>query len=159
MFVPCKKIGSKSTLPWITQAIKSLIRKRASLYQRYKRSSRSKHRKQFIATRHMVKARFKQAYDSFSEDLLGISNPDPNTSPAGETGQSKSASKKLFSFLKNSRQDSQAIGPLRDPHTNEVHTSNTDRANLINSHLQSVFTPDSPQSHLRDWTNSLRTPY
>ena len=36
------------------------------------------------------------------------------------------------------------IGPLRDPHTNEVHTSNADRANLINSHLQSVFTPVSP---------------
>ena len=54
---------------------------------------------QFIATRHMVKARIKQAYDSYLEDLLGISNPDPNTSPAGETGQSKPASKKLFSFF------------------------------------------------------------
>ena len=108
-------------------------------------SSRPKHRKQFIATRHMVKARIKQAYDSYLEDLLGICNPDLNTSPAGETGQSKSASKKLFSFLKkNSRQDSQGIGPLRDSHTNEVHTSNTDRANFINSHLQSVFTPVSP---------------
>ena len=90
---------SKSSLPWITQAIKRLIRKRDSLYQRFKRSSRPKHRKQFIATRHMVKAMIKQAYDSYLEDLLGISNPDPNTSPAGETGQSKSASKKLFSFF------------------------------------------------------------
>ena len=70
-FVPCKKIGSKRNLPWITQAIDRLIRKRDSLYQRYKRSSRPKHRKQFIATRHMVKARIKQAYDSYLEDLLG----------------------------------------------------------------------------------------
>ena len=52
--------------------------------------------------------------------------------------------KKLFSFLKNSRQDSQDIGPVRDPHTNKVLTSNTDKANLINNHLQSVFTPVSP---------------
>ena len=36
------------------------------------------------------------------------------------------------------------IGPLRDLHTNTVYTSNTDKANLINNHLQSVFTPVSP---------------
>ena len=47
-------------------------------------------------------------------------------------------------ILPFSRQDSQGIGPLRDPHTNEVLTSNTDKANLINDHLQSVFTPVSP---------------
>ena len=95
-FVPCKNIGSKRILPWITQAIKRLIRKRE-----VQRSSRPKHRKQFIATRHMVKAMIKQAYDSYSGDLLGISNPDPNTSPAGvagESGQSKSASKNYFLF-------------------------------------------------------------
>ena len=32
-FVPCKKIGSKRSLPWITQEIKRLIRKRDSLYK------------------------------------------------------------------------------------------------------------------------------
>ena len=143
-FVPCKKIGSKRSLPWITQEIKRLIRKRDSLYQMYKRSSRPKYRKQFVTTRHIVKAKIKQAYNSYLEDLLGVNNPDQNISPAGETGLSKFAPKKLFSFLKNSRQESQGIGPLRDPHTNEVLTSNTDKANLIKDLLQSVFTPVSP---------------
>ena len=73
-----------------------------------------------------------------------VSKDQENISPARETGLSKFAPKKLFSFLKNSRQDSQGIGPFRDPHTNEVLTSNTDKANLINDHLQSVFTPVSP---------------
>ena len=54
-FVPCKKIGSKRSLPWITQEIKRLIRKRDSLYQMYKRSSRPKYRKQFVTTRHTSK--------------------------------------------------------------------------------------------------------
>ena len=143
-FVPCKKIGSKRSLPWITQEIKRLIRKRDSLYQMYKRSSRPKYRKQFVTTRHIVKTKIKQAYNRYLEDLLGVNNPDQNVSPAGETGLSKFAPKKLFSFLDNSRQDSQGIGPLRDPNTNNVLTSNTDKANLINNHLQSVFTSVSP---------------
>ena len=141
-FVPWKKIGSKKkSLPWITQSIKRLIRKSDSLYQKHKRSSRPKDRKHFITTRHMIKAKIKQAYDRYLEDFLGINKPDPNTSPTGEAGQSKFEVKKLFSFLKNSRQDSQGIGPLRDLHTNTVYTSNTDKANLINNHLQSVLTP------------------
>ena len=92
----------------------------------------------------MIKAKIKQAYDSYLEDLLGISKPGLNTSPTGEAGQSKFEVKKLFSFLKNSRQDNEGIGPLRDPRTNTVYTSNTDKANLINNHLQSVFIPVSP---------------
>ena len=93
---PAKKIGSKRSLPWITQAIERLIRKRDSLYQRYKRSPRPKHRKQFIETRHMVNAKIKQAYDCYLEDLLGINNPDLNISPADETGQSKSLHQKSY---------------------------------------------------------------
>ena len=72
-FVPCKKIGSKKSLPWIPQSIKRLIRERVSLYQKHKRSSRPKDRKHFITTRHMVKAKIKQAYGHYLEALLGIS--------------------------------------------------------------------------------------
>ena len=155
-FVPCKKIGSKKSLPWITQSIKLLIRKRDSLYPKHKRSSRPKDRKYFITTLHIVKAKIKQAYDRYLQDLLGLSKLDINTSPTGEAGQSKFEVKKLFSFLKNSRQDSQGIGPLRDLHTITVYTSNIDKANLINNHLQSIFTPVSPlrltQTHPWDWT-------
>ena len=90
-FVPCEKIGSKGSLPWITPDPK----KEFSL-PKVQRSPRSKHRKQFIATRHMVKARIKQAYDRYLEDLFGINNPDPNISPAGETGESKFGPKRYF---------------------------------------------------------------
>ena len=142
-FIPCKKIGSKKRLPWITQSIKRLIRKRDSLYQKHKRSSRLKDRKHFVTTRHMVKVKIKQAYDRYLEDLLGISKLDLNHSPTGEAGQSKFEVKKLFSFLQNSRQHSQGIGPLRDPHTNTVYTSNTGKANLTTTTCSQF----SPQFH------------
>ena len=99
-FVHCKKIGSKRSLPWITQEIKRLVRKRDSLYQMYKRSWRPKYRKEFVTTRHIVKTKIKQAYNRYLEDLLGVNNPDQNISPAGETGLSKFAPKKLFPFCR-----------------------------------------------------------
>ena len=36
-FVPVKTTGSKKSLPWLTQEIKRLIRKRDSLYQKQKK--------------------------------------------------------------------------------------------------------------------------
>ena len=87
--------------------------------------------------------KIKKAYNRYLKDLLG-NNPDQNISSAGETGHTKFAPEKLFCFLKYSRQNSQGIGPLFDPHTNEVLTSNTDKANLINDHLYSFFTLLSP---------------
>ena len=85
------------------------------------------------------------------QPLLGGITWRQNISPAGETGLSKFAPKKLYSCLKNSRQDSQGIGPLRDPHANEVLTSNTDKTNLINDHLQCVL----PPYHLSESSNQL----
>ena len=55
---------------------KRLAQRKDSLYQKHKRSSRPKDKKHFIITRHMVKAKIKQAYDRCLEDLLGISKPD-----------------------------------------------------------------------------------
>ena len=135
---------------------KRLAQRKDSLHQKHKRSSRPKDRKHFIITRHMVKAKIKQAYDRCFEDLLGISKPDLNTSPTGEAGQSKFEVKKLFSLLKISRQDSQGIGPFRDPHTNTIYISNTDKANLINNHQQSVFTIETEPSFRKrctGWTS------
>ena len=48
---------------WISfKDLNSTVAKRGSVFIGLK------HRKQFIATRHMVKARIKQAYDSYLED-------------------------------------------------------------------------------------------
>ena len=74
-FILCKKDWLKEKSFLITQSIKRLIRKRDSLYQKHKRSLRTQDRKHFITTWHMVKAKIKQAYDCYLEDLLGTSKP------------------------------------------------------------------------------------
>ena len=53
-------------------------------------------------------------------------------------------SKKLFSFLKNSRRDQQGTPPLK--HNGILHSETKTKANLFNQQFKSVFTPKEPLS-------------
>ena len=63
------------------------------------------------------------------------------TLPSWEAEPHKStlASKKLFSLLKNSKQDSKGIAPLKKD--GKLHSNTVDKANVLNQQFQSVFTP------------------
>ena len=50
---------------------------------------------------------------------------------------------KLFSLIKNSRQDTRGISTLKDSE-NILHSGNVKKANLLNSQFQSVFSRLSP---------------
>ena len=54
-YVPKKTISSKDSLPWITQDIKRNMRKRDSLYQKYKNKRTRRDREEFVAMRHQVR--------------------------------------------------------------------------------------------------------
>ena len=77
-FIPIKKIGTKKSLPWLTQEIKRLIRKRDSLYQKQKRG-RSRDRHHFKQVKHLVQAKIKMAYNNYLENILGLSEGGDDT--------------------------------------------------------------------------------
>ena len=52
--------------------------------------------------------------------------------------------KKLFSLIKNSRQDKQDVSTLKDPSTNATFSQNKEKANILNRQFQSVFSQLSP---------------
>ena len=138
-FVPTKKIGAKKSLPWLTQEIKRLIRKRDSLYQKQKRGG-SRDRHHFKQVKHHVQAKIKAAYNSYIQNILGLSEGgDDNIEK-----KSGSISKKLFSLIKNARQDTQGVSPLKDPNTNTTSSLNKEKANILNRQFQSVFSQLSP---------------
>ena len=74
------------------------------------------------------------AYDKYLAEIIGVDNEE----------QDKVNSKKLFSFLKHSRQDNQGISPLQSD--GKLVTDTTDKANALNKQFHSVFTPKSPLS-------------
>ena len=49
---------------------------------------------------------------------------------------------KLFSLLKNSKQESKGTAPLKKD--GKLYSDTVDKANILNSQFQSVFTPKSP---------------
>ena len=138
-FVPIKKIGTKKSLPWLTQEIKRLIRKRDSLYQKQKRG-RSRDRHHFKQVKHLVQAKIKMAYNNYLENILGLSEGGDDTAERN----SGFTSKKLFSLIKNARQDTQGVSPLKDPSTNATFSQNKEKANILNRQFQSVFSQLSP---------------
>ena len=131
--IPAKLIRGKSSLPWITQEIKRLIRKRDSLYRKFKRSGDSDIKTKFQTLRQQIKKKIKDSYQAYLENLLGLNDE-----------ESKCDSKKLFSFLKNSRCDQQGIPPLK--HDNILYSDTKTKANLFNQQFNSVFTPKEPLS-------------
>ena len=138
-FVPTKTLRSKRSLPWMTQDILRTIRKRDHLHRKHKKSGKSKDREAFLKYKHLVQQKLKTAHSEYLESLLGLgqtTNDDPDSI------QSKCSPKKLFSYIKNTRQDSSGIAPLRKDGL--LHTDNKVKADILNSQFQSVFTQKSP---------------
>ena len=131
--IPSKLIRGKSSLPWITQEMKRLIRKRDRLYTRFKNSRDHDIRTKFQTLRQEIKKKIKDSYQAYLQNLLGLTDDD-NTCD----------SKKLFSFLRNSRRDQQGTPPLK--HDGILHSETKTKANLFNQQFKSVFTPKEPLS-------------
>ena len=131
--IPLKVISGKSSLPWIIQEIKCLIRKRDRLYSSYKVSGDNRKREDFQALRQQIKKKIKRSYQTYLEGLIGLSDNDQTCDR-----------KKLFSFLKRSRQDQQGPSPLLD--NGKLTENTTEQCNIHNKQFQSVFTSKSPLS-------------
>ena len=110
-----------------------MIRKRDSLYIKLKKSSKMDLKNQFQALRQKIKRKIKDSYQTYLENLLGLTDE-------GNTCDSE----KQFTFLKNSRQDQQGTPPLK--HKNTLYTEPQDKANIYNQQFNSVFTPKEPLS-------------
>ena len=137
--IPIRKAGTKDGFPWINQEIRRLIRKRDKLYRRWSRSGRPDDQKKFLDQKHLVRRITDRAYEKYLKDILGINNDgdDLDDPPKVKT-------KKLYSLLKHSKQDSSGIASLKAD--NKTYTEDSEKANALNGQFHSVFSPKSPIS-------------
>ena len=124
-FVLIKRFGTKKSLPWITQGIKCLARKRDKLFQLQRKTGKSKDRHHFKQVKYLVQSKIRSAYDNYLQDLLGLAAQSAEENPSGFIP------KKLYSLIKNARQDSQGISSLFDKKENILVTENKAKATLI----------------------------
>ena len=94
-------------------------------------------KKSFQSLRQLIKRKIKDSYHVlvYLENLFGLGD--------GKVCDSK----KLFSFLKNSKQDQQGTPPLKDG--DKIITDTAGKANTTINKFHSVFTPMSPLSLTR----------
>ena len=152
-FVPSKILGTKKTLPWITQPIKRLIRKRNKIFHKQKSLKSPTDRHHFLRVKQHIKMKIRQSYDLYIEDIIGLNSnsdrKDQNTVielTDSKKGQSQFSIKKLFSLIKNSRQDSEGIAPLQMPNSENWATQNKDKADIANQQFQKAFSKKAPLS-------------
>ena len=120
----------------ITLEIRRKMNRRDRLYQIQKSTSKDTHRQLFKKVKYEVDCMTKSAYNTYLHSLVGIIDE------TSDTVISRPNTKKLFSFLKNCRQDSQGSSPLKKDE--QLCIDNVQKASLLNCQFQFVFTPKSP---------------
>ena len=115
------------------------MHKRDKFCKRMKRSGRPSDSKKFHEYKHLVRRVTDRAYERYLGDILGLNatdSPEENLPPKVNT-------KKLYSLLKHSKQDSSGVAPIKSDGQTLSHER--DKANALNRQLQSVFSPNSPE--------------
>ena len=141
-FIPSKMVSGKNKLPWVTQDIKRLIRKRDKSFYRQRRTKDPSDRAYYKTLKHLVQRKMRTGYSKFVEDILGIL--DANMTDDVPSEKPAPVPKKLLSFIKHAKQDSSAISLLKDQ--GKELSEGVDKANALNRQFQSVFSPKSPLS-------------
>ena len=140
-FIPVRKAGTRDGFPWINQEISRLIRKRDKLYKRWSRSGRPYDHNNFLGQNHLVRRVSERAYEKYLGDILGLNNERDDQNMVEPP---KVKTKKLYSLLKHSKQDSGGIASLKKD--GQTVSAETDKVNTLHVQFQSVFSPKTPVS-------------
>ena len=136
-FIPTREAVTLDGFPWINQEMRRLMRKRNKLYKRMKRSGRLNDTKKFLEYKHLVRMVTDRAYERYLGDILGINT----TTEQEENSSPKVNTKKMYSLLKHSKQDSSAVDPLKSD--GRTLSDDCEKSNALNRQFQS-FQPQIP---------------
>ena len=106
-----------------------------------KRSGRPNDTKKFLEYKHLVRRVIDRAYERYRGDILGINTTTEqaeNSSPPHKVN-----TKKMYSLLKHSKQDSSGVAPLKSD--GRTLSDDCEKLNALNRQFQSVFSPKSQE--------------
>ena len=130
-WIPQRTINKKWNLPWITPAIRRMIRKKQRCYNKARKSKEDEHWRDFRNMRQMRKKVIENAHNNYVTGLLDFN----------EKSNRYSIGKKFWLHVKNQRKDNLGIISLRNEDDNLVSTGK-EKVHILNKHFQSVFTDE-----------------
>ena len=126
--IPTKMLSGRWNIPWLTPALRKMMRKKQRYYNRAKRTLNEHDWKSFKNLRKTFKAKLADAHNKYVLDLLDW--------PTGDNPPT--TSKKFWSYIKSIRNESTGIGTLNSGGI-EI-SDNHQKAELLSDQFKSVFT-------------------
>ena len=140
--VPSKTIKDNTKLPWISNNIRRLMRRRKRAYNKYKRSKSNYNWERYKDLQNTVKDEIAQSHTRYIERIFSSDNDE------------KVVNKKSWSYIKKLRKDSVGIPTLKS--NGKEATKAKEKAEVLGKQYKSVFTKEDTSS-IPTLENSLPT--
>ena len=151
-YVPTKLCKPKDGHPWVTSEIKRLMHKRDRIYSKYKQNrSNPNIKNKFNHLKHIIQRKVRESYNQYIETIVTDQN-EVNT-------EFRRPNKRLYTFVKQQKSDSNEITSLKS--NGITHTATVEKANILNTQFQSVFTKIIPLKlrHLIEFILPMSLPF
>ncbi|XP_053390488.1 uncharacterized protein LOC128553373 [Mercenaria mercenaria] len=122
--IPSKRSKGVKSVPWISNKIKSLIKKRNRVHSSFKKTGNTRLKNKWQKIRLSVQKEVKIAHDSYVNNLIG---------------DIKSDSKPFWKYINSKKSEKSGIPPLKTEDGRTVE-SDIDKANALNKQFTSVYT-------------------
>ena len=142
-YIPHKFAKERNGKPWVKKPLQRLIAKRNRHYSKYRATGSRYHKDKYKQTKAQVQKGIRSSYWAYVEDIA--------TSQETQASHGK-CNKKFWSFIKHSRKQSSCIPDLKAS-DGSILTNSKAKANLLNQHFHSVFSPlGTPLQHAQHST-------
>ena len=129
-YIPAKTLnGNKVHKLWISKQVKSLTRKCRKLFQRQRKTRKTKDIRLYKETKARLQKTERQSYWKFIDNIIEVGDPDQEHQPK---------QKRFWAYIKSLRKDSSGIAPLKDNRT--LHANAKDKADILNRQYESTWT-------------------
>ena len=131
--IPSRMTKAKERPPWITQEIRTLLRKQKKLFAKQNGSaSATRVAQKYRSLKALTQRSIRKAYWSYVDNILTDTSTD----------ETPGTNKKFWSFIKHQRQEAQGVASLK--HQGKLEANPVTKATILNNQFQSVFSSRNP---------------
>ena len=123
--IPHRNSSSQHNMPWFTNALKRMCKKKQRLYNKAKKSKSGKYWQQYKSLKKDTLKAIRKRRWQYINDILQV-------------GLEQGDSKPFWKYVRSKRQDSTGVSPLLK--NGVLHTENQSKAEILNDQFVSVFT-------------------